>query len=226
MNNVSLVIMAKEPRIGRTKTRLCPPLTHTQASTLYEALLLDTIKLGSNLKDIDLGLAVTPSGSSVYFEPITLPTTLLIPIDCIDIGQCLLRALTHLLDMGYQKVIALNSDGPTLPADYIYESIRRLDEHDIVIGPAEDGGYYLIGLNAIHPEIFRDIEWSTNLVLTQTLKKAEELNLGVSLLPEWYDVDNEASFNRLIGELMELPAGSLPNTRRFLKDFPSRNQSE
>lgn len=208
--------MAKEPRVGSTKTRLCPPLTFEDAAQLYEALLLDTIDMGSTLEDVDLAIAVTPPESIPYFKRVA-PNTILVPIACSDIGQCLSGVLAHLLRIGYAKAIALNSDGPSLPTEYIQQAIRRLDSHDIVFGPSEDGGYYLIGLKEMSDQIFTDIEWSTSRVLSQTLEKCDNLGLQVDLLPPWYDVDTAADIERLREELSMLPDHALSHSRALLE---------
>lgn len=219
MSNPVLIIMAKEPRVGRTKTRLCPPLTPTQAAQLYEALLKDSIAFAASLSGLDLAIAVTPPEATSYFDCITPPGTLLLPVDCTDIGDCLIQVLSSLLASGYPKVLAFNTDGPTLPPDYVHTAVQLLDEHDVVLGPSEDGGYYLVGLKQLHAEIFTDIAWSTSLVLTQTLDKLARLQLKVMMLPPWYDIDTAADLVRLQAELAELTPDKLIHTRRFLAGY-------
>jgi rSAM/selenodomain-associated transferase 1 len=215
MMEPALVIMAKQPAVGRTKTRLCPPLTPAEAAALYEALLRDTIELGASLEGVRLAIAVTPPEATEDFRQISPPDTLLLPVACADIGDCLNRALNRLLAAGYPQAIAINSDGPTLPAAYVRQALARLAEVDAVLGPSEDGGYYLIGLTQLRPELFRDIEWSSERVTAQTLSRAEALGLNVALLPPWYDVDTAADLDRLRAELATLPAEALVHTRRF-----------
>jgi hypothetical protein len=89
---------------------------------------------------------------------------------------------------------------------------------DVVLGPSEDGGYYLIGLKQPHPDLFRGIAWSTDRVTTQTLVKADAMGLKVVRLPFWYDVDTAADLDRLRAELPTLPDDALPNTRRLLDE--------
>jgi rSAM/selenodomain-associated transferase 1 len=226
MNAAALIIMAKEPRVGSTKTRLCPPLRFEQAAQLYEALLLDTIDMSSSLEDIDLAIAVTPPESTSYFERVA-PNIILVPVDCQDIGQCLSKVLTHLLKMGYSKAMALNSDGPSLPIEYIQQAVSSLDGHQLVFGPSEDGGYYLVGLKEMHAQIFTGIAWSTSRVLSQTLKKCENMELKVDLLPPWYDIDTAADIERLHKELGTLPTHTLSHTRALLESsFGKRIQEE
>ena len=215
MSDPALVIMAKQPIVGRTKTRLSPPLTPAEATALYEALLLDTIELGAGLEGIQLAIAVTPPEAADTFRHIGPPGIILLPVAGADIGDCLNQVLGRLLGAGHSLAIALNSDGPTLPDAYLRQAFDRLGDADVVLGPSEDGGYYLIGLRQAQPELFQDIEWSSERVTAQTLARAEAMGLSVALLPSWYDVDTGADLERLRGELATLPAETWPHTRRF-----------
>lgn len=215
MKNPILIIIAKEPQVGTTKTRLTPPLEPSQAAGLFEALLEDTIDLVSSIEGIDLAVAVTPPESVGYFERKTPRGTIFIPVTCLDIGDCLKQVFEELFRRGYPKVLAFNSDGPSLPNAYIRQAIQLLDENDVVFGPSDDGGYYLVGLNEIHAELFRDIQWSTAQVMEQSLARAEAANLRVSLLPEWYDVDTADDLERLLGEVLRYPQDRLTHTRRY-----------
>jgi rSAM/selenodomain-associated transferase 1 len=226
MSATALVIMAKEPRVGSTKTRLCPPLKPVEATGFYEALLLDTIERTAALPGIDLAIAVTPADSTPYFTRIAPPHTILVPVDCRDIGECLYKSLDDLLGRGYSRVMALNSDGPSLPNEFILQAAERLDDHDLVFGPSDDGGYYLIGLKEVPAPIFTGIEWSTAQVLSQTLEKCAALGLGVHLLPEWYDVDTADDIERLHSELSSLPDHELVHSRAFLMDWMNRGEAQ
>ncbi len=215
MGDPVLVIMAKQPAVGQTKTRLCPPLTLAEAAALYEAMLRDTIGLVAGLEGVRLAIAVTPPEATDAFRRISPPDAILLSVAGADIGDCLSQVLGRLLTDGHSQAIALNSDGPTLPAAYLRQAIARLDDADVVLGPSEDGGYYLIGLTQPQPELFQGIEWSTEQVTTQTVARAEAMGLSVALLPPWYDVDTAADLDRLWAELATLPAEALPHTRRF-----------
>ena len=212
----ALVIMAKEPAVGRTKTRLCPPLTPARAAQLYEALLRDTIHLAAGLDGVQLAVALTPPEATAQFERWSPPGTTLLPVSGVDIGECLDRVFFSLLAAGHSGVMALNSDGPTLPPAHLDQALAQLDQADVVLGPGEDGGYYLVGLRAPHPRLFYEIDWSTERVLPQTLARAESLGLSVALLPPWYDVDTAPDLERLRAEVETLPPRAVPHTRRFL----------
>lgn len=216
MKPAALVIMAKQPQVGRTKTRLTPPLRPEQAAGLYEALLRDTIDLVAGLEAVDLAVAITPAAAQPYFERITPPATWLLPVQGADIGVCLQQALGGLLDRGYSRALALNADGPTLPRAYLRQALDLLEDNELVLGPGDDGGYYLIGLKKLHRPLFRDIAWSTPQVLPQTRQRAAELGLQTALTPQWYDVDTLEDLRHLLAELPSLPPDRLAHTRAFL----------
>jgi len=180
--------------------------------------LFDTLESTGILPNIDLAIAITPPESQEYFERILPPGTLMLPVTCADIGDCLNQVLTRLLGRGYKKAIALNGDGPSLPGEYIQQAFNQLDEHDLVFGPAEDGGYYLVGLKASTPEIFGGIDWSTPKVLEQSLAKCESLGLRAGLTPTWYDVDTVEDVDRLREELGTLPQDRLIHSRRYFDE--------
>ena len=205
--------------MGRTKTRLCPPLTPEQAAALYEALLRDTIHLAAGWEGVQLAIAVTPPEATDLFERWSPPGTILLPVTGVDIGHCLDQVLGRLLARGHAQAMALNSDGPTLPAGYLRQAVACLARADVVLGPGEDGGYYLIGLKKPHPDLFRGIDWSTERVTAQTLARAEALGLAVALLPAWYDVDTASDLERLRAEIAALPDDAVPHTRHFLDQY-------
>lgn len=212
--------MAKQPRSGYTKTRLCPPFSPQQAAEFYAALLLDTLALAGSLSEARLAVSFTPAASRAYFEQVAPPGTLLFPVEGADIGECLAQTMEHLFSAGYRQVIALNSDGPSLPREYLLHALGLLQDHDIVVGPGEDGGYYLIGLNRFRAELFRQISWSTADVLSQTLARAAALSLHVALTPSWYDVDTAHEAARLASDLDHIPPGQLTRTRKFFAANP------
>jgi rSAM/selenodomain-associated transferase 1 len=215
MKKPVLIIIAKEPQVGTTKTRLTPPLEPAQAAELFEALLEDTIDLAASIEEIDLAVAVTPPESTPYFESKTPEGTLLIPVTCADIGDCLKQVFAELFKRAYPKVLAFNSDGPSLPREYIHQAVELLDTKDVVFGPSDDGGYYLVGMKELHGELFSDIQWSTPLVMEQSLIRADAEKLRIALLPEWYDVDTAGDLERLLREVQHYPQERLQHTRRY-----------
>jgi rSAM/selenodomain-associated transferase 1 len=219
MNENALVIMAKEPKVGSTKTRMTPSLTLEEAARLYEVLLWDTIALVAGIKNVDLAITVTPPESEAYFKRVAPTDTILIPVECENLGQCLSSSLSCLLEMKYKKVFALNGDGPSLPADFIQQAIQKLEDHDLVLGPTYDGGYYLVGFKELLPEIFEDISWSTDRVLAQSLQQARQQGRSIHQLPIWYDVDDVDDLEKLQAEMQNLPPDSLKHTRKYLEQW-------
>jgi hypothetical protein len=213
----AIAIMAKQPLPGKTKTRLCPPLSIEQSVELSEALLRDTIALVDIIPGADLALAISPPQAQPYFAQLVPDGRLLMPVSGANIGRCLHKTLEALLAMGYSKALALNADGPTLPPEYLQQAIESLDRYELVFGPAIDGGYYLVGLTRPQPVLFKGIAWSTRQVLGQSLQRAKQAGLRTALIPEWYDVDNFEDLQRLQVELAELPASSLVHLRRWFE---------
>jgi uncharacterized protein len=220
------VVMAKQPRVGYAKTRLCPPLAFFEAASLYEALLKDTLALVAGLQGVALAIAVTPPAALAYFETFAPPGARLLPIAGRDIGDCLVQAFETLFSLGCRRVLALDSDSPSVPLGYISQALGALDRRDLVLGPALDGGYYLVGMGRLHRPLFEDIAWSTGQVLAQTLSRAADLGLSVSQSPPWYDVDTPSDLVRLSAELSSLPLDRMPYTRQFFASFDLRRLSD
>lgn len=209
--------MAKRPTPGGTKTRLVPPLSPEQAAALYECFLRDTLDLARQVPDVQPAVAYTPARARAYFASLA-PDFDYIQQKGPDLGARLDNALTYHLGLGYQRVVMINSDGPTLPLAYLVDAFERLrGETDVVVGPADDGGYYLIGLKQPAPRLLREVRMSTPYVTIDTLALALEEGLRVALLPNWYDVDDATSLARLAVELSDAPPEVAPHTRAFLK---------
>ena len=207
-------VMAKAPQPGRSKTRLCPPLRHDQAAALSAAFLRDiseNIVAASREVPTQGLMAYAPAGSVGQFDGHLAPGTGFVladgmidtPPGVVGFGRCLLHAVEGIFAAGYGAACLLNSDSPTLPTAFLARAARiLLTEGDrVVIGPAEDGGYYLLGMNAPHARLFANIAWSTDSVAEATRARAKALGLEVVELPLWYDVDDAASLDRLIQEL-------------------------
>jgi rSAM/selenodomain-associated transferase 1 len=216
----ALIVVAKQPVPGRTKTRLCPPCTPEEAAALYECLLLDTLTLMNRIKMADLVLAYAPPSAREYFRRLVPNAFRLIPQEGADLGERLVNALDHCFNLGYGRVAIMNSDGPTLPAAFLEEAFSGLDTADVTLGVGHDGGYYLIGMRCLHAELFQGITWSTSQVIPQTLQICQDLGLSVHQLPAWYDVDVHDDLERLRRDLARQPA-SAPRTWAFLQDWES-----
>ena len=219
----ALIVVAKRPAPGETKTRLAPPLSPEQAAALYECFLRDTLDLMRQIPDVQRVVAYLPAHAERYFSDLA-PDFEHIPQQGPELGARLDNALTHLLRQGYQRVVIMNSDGPTLPSPCLTAAFERLTEGaDVVLGPCDDGGYYLIGIKRPVPRLLREVQMSTPNVTRDTLKLAVEEGLRVELLPVWYDVDSAVSLTRLARELLEAPFETARHTRAFLEEHPELN---
>lgn len=206
-------VMAKAPQAGRSKTRLCPPLHHEQAAAMSAAFLRDiteNIALAGRQTPIAGIIAYAPHGLEHLFDGHFADGTALLladgtpdmPNDVAGFGRCLLHAVQAMLARGHNAACVLNSDSPTLPTAYLVRAAEALAAPGdrCVLGPAEDGGYYLLGLKAAHARMFADIAWSSETVAEATRARAAELGLDMVELPVWYDVDDRSSLARLLQE--------------------------
>jgi rSAM/selenodomain-associated transferase 1 len=214
----ALLVMAKEPLVGRTKTRLSPPLSGQEAADLYRCFLLDTLELMQRVECAQPIVAYHPDEAEPFFRRFAPPGFDFVPQLGADLGERLDNVLTYCLQNGYRQAVVTDSDSPTLPVAYLEQAFRELDdpEVDVVLGPCDDGGYYLIGLKAPCSALFRGIAMSTSTVATDTIERAEEYGLRVACLPRWYDVDTYEDLARLIEELACQPDHIAQHTRTFL----------
>jgi rSAM/selenodomain-associated transferase 1 len=215
----AIAVMAKAPQPGRCKTRLIPPLTPEQAAALSGAFLRDiteNLSLAGQAIPIQGFIAYAPAGLEPLFSGHLAAGTKLVLADgepvtadgVAGFGRALLHAVQALLAQGYASVCLLNSDSPTLPTACLSQAAALLAAPGdrVVLGPADDGGYYLIGMRAAHAALFADIAWSTERVADQTRERARSIGLELVELPAWYDVDDAAALRRLHAEL-DTPAG-------------------
>jgi uncharacterized protein len=203
-----IAVMAKASIPGRTKTRLVPPLTFEEAAQCNTAFLrdiADNILAASAEVSIAGYVAFGPPRSRRFFQE-HLPEEIgLIEAWYPNFGDCLFCAIAQLVERGHRAAVVLNSDSPTLPTSLLVETAHVLARPGdrAVLGPALDGGYYLLGLKAKHHRLFQDIAWSTERVAQQTLERAAEQKLPVHILPTWYDVDDVAGLKMLRAELFD-----------------------
>jgi rSAM/selenodomain-associated transferase 1 len=208
-----VIMLAKEPAPGRAKSRLAADVGQTRAARLCDAFVRDTLEFAAH-RSRCLYVAASPAASLPYFRALTSDARCFAQSDG-DLGARLLSALQTALRDGAQRPVLIGSDSPTLPSHLLSVAHRALRSHDVVLGPAEDGGYYLIGMNLPHRELFGGIDWSTDRVLAQTLDRARAAGLDVFLLPHWYDVDDGRDLERLAGDPL-----LRTHTRRALRASP------
>lgn len=227
----ALAVMTKAPRAGEVKTRLVPPLTPDQAAELNKCFLYDTVTAISSAisNNNACGIAVyTPIGTELAYADILPSNFSLLPQRGDQFGERLYFAALDLLKCGFQSVCLIDSDSPTVPAENFAQAVKLLQQPGdrTVLGPCDDGGYYLIGLKKAQRELFERIDWSTERVLVQTRQRAREIGLEVKLLPAGYDVDDEASLRRLCKELLAdtALADIAPHTRKFLRQLTAQKR--
>jgi rSAM/selenodomain-associated transferase 1 len=211
----ALLVIAKRPAPGQTKTRLSPPLLPEQAASLYECFLRDTLDVARAVPGVTRLAHYAPDLAAGYFAQLA-PDFWLRPQVGESLGPRLDQVLTRCLSEGFERAVIMDSDSPTLPAAYVAQAFTVLDGADVVLGPCEDGGYYLIGLKRPQPRLLREVQMSTPHVLPDTLMLAEQMGLRVALLPAWYDVDTAQELERLRVDLAALDKRAAPHTRAFL----------
>jgi len=212
----TLLVVAKQPAPGQTKTRLCPPLTHDQAAELYDCFLRDTLSIMRVVPDVRRVIGYLPEDAQGYFRQLA-PDMELSPQHGASLGERLDHLLTEALLGGSRRAVVMDSDSPTLPSAYLRQAFDDLAKADVVLGPTRDGGYYLIGVKQPQPGLLREVQMSTPRVLADTLALAEASGLSVSLLPAWYDVDTIGDLHQLDGEIAGLSVnGRAVATRRWL----------
>jgi len=221
-------VMAKTPRAGYSKTRLCPPLTPEQAATLSAAFLRDTtenVVAAARVTRITGYVAYAPLGAEAALRPHLAPGTPCVPADgnvpvppgVEGFGRCLLHATRELFARGHAAACVLSSDTPTLPTAALAQAAELLlkgDDRRVVLGACDDGGYYLLGMRTLHANLFADITWSTDTVADATRDRAAALGLDLLGLPPWYDVDDAASLARLLEDAEGYAA---PCTREVIR---------
>lgn len=195
-----LMIVVKEPVAGQVKTRLAAGVGGAHALALYQAFVVDTIATARTVPGADLGLVCWPPSAQAYFRSLC-PHAVLFPQHGADLGERLLNAFEQAHAAGYEQCVVMSSDSPNVPAAYLGRAFELLDDAAVVVGPCEDGGYYLIGMHVPQPVLFENIAWSTDVVYQQTVERASQAGLSLATLPWWYDIDTVADFNRLRADL-------------------------
>ncbi|MFO0563509.1 MAG: TIGR04282 family arsenosugar biosynthesis glycosyltransferase [Polyangiales bacterium] len=216
----AVVLFAKEPSPERSKTRLAPSLSAEQRRSLAEAMLDDKIAQVSAIDAIKPVLAWDPLDAEARMRARCSDRWALVSQGGGTLGERLSRVCDALFHTGFSAVILIGSDSPTMPPERITRALALLEARPVVIGPADDGGYYLLGLATRAPSLFEDIEWSTERVFEQTLAKIHAENLAYEALPSQYDVDVPEDLARLQSELESESARALaPRTARVMDEI-------
>lgn len=236
MNTIAVAIVCKTPETGSSKTRLSPPLLPEECAALSACFIEDLARTIDRLVD-DGGVTgyalYTPVGSEGALRRLLPERFAIHPQRGDGFGERLLYGAEDLLAR-HVGVVLLNSDSPTMPLSILRATVAALRAgENVVLSPASDGGYTLIGLSHPHARLFEDIPWSTSAVHRLTVERAAEIGLPVVDVAGWYDVDDAASLRTLEeeftgrspasaeGAAVEGPDDHAPATRRFLQ---RRNQ--
>ncbi len=199
-------IICKAPQPGRTKTRLAATVGETAAAELSSCFLRDVAAAIEAMPE-QLGRrgygVYAPAGAEAVLKQLFPPTFGLLLQADDEFGNVLFGALRDLLAADHDCVLLVNGDSPTLPTSFLVKAIDLLRQPGdrMVLGPAADGGYYLIGLKHPHRHLFTDIAWGTETVARRTLDRAAEIHLATVQLPEWYDIDDAETLGWLRAEL-------------------------
>lgn len=220
--NRTLVIMAKAPRPGAVKTRLTVNLSPQQAAGLYTCLLNDTIALAQSLNQVETAILCPESDA----DDLSRSVEASVPI-VAQKGKGLAAALTsvfaHFTKSGCQRVIAFNSDSPHLSPSALERAFAVLESFDLVVGPTQDGGYYLVGAKASHQALFENDGMSTASALETLMMRARNRQLSIGLVDPFYDVDETSDLARLAEELRLAPERA-PRTASWLKEWKGASE--
>jgi uncharacterized protein len=219
-----LVIMAKAPKLGAVKTRLIPRLSAHAVTALYRCLLEDTLELVRSLGDVEIAIMCPDSDVNQMAQLAGSEVSVV-----AQKGEGLAAGLTSVFvrfSEGHQRrIIAFNSDSPHLPRSVLEDAFEILTGHDLVVGPTNDGGYYLVGAKASHPALFANDGMGTSTALERLLTHARALELSVDFADAFYDIDVAEDLTRLAEELRLAPARA-PRTARWLAAAESRTRGE
>jgi uncharacterized protein len=229
VSSAAIGIICKAPQPGRAKTRLATAIGAVDASELSACFLRDVAAaieaVPETLGRCGYGVYAPAGAEDIMRQLLPAGFGLLLQAGD-DLGHVLIGAARKLL-AEHDCVLLINGDSPTLPSRLLIQGIEALREPGdrMVLGPASDGGYYLIGLKHPHPQLFTDIAWGTDTVARSTCERAAAIGLATTLLPEWYDVDDIETLGWLKDELAGRSTrfragGPAPASRAFLNIAP------
>jgi rSAM/selenodomain-associated transferase 1 len=193
-----VIVIAKDPRSGDAKTRLAADVGTERALALCDAFVRDSIDLAGN-QARRLYIACSPAGATGVFDTLTPGARCFAQPDA-GFGQRLLHAFETAIRDGARHPVLIGTDSPTLPEHLLEVAHRALAKHDVVLAPADDGGYYMIGMTTANAALFEGKDRSAERVLAQTLRRARAAALSVFMLPPWYDVDTAGDLDRLASD--------------------------
>lgn len=211
-------VMARAPSSGG-KSRLASHLSGTRLCALRQALLVDTIETIDAVPDVAAVLFFTPAEREAEIRALSPPAWRCVAQTGGDLGERMRAALEYMLQTpGCEAAVLVGTDIPLLAADHIGDARDALATSGVVLGPADDGGYYLIGMRTVHTELFDGVEWGTASVLTDTLRAADRAGIEARLIRAAYDVDTVDDLHRLERDLQAAPPGLAPRVRAWFSE--------
>ncbi len=213
----TLVIMAKAPRPGMVKTRMAQRIPVNAVTELYRCLLDDTVALAHSLDGVEVAI-MCPASDVEELTRFAQGAVHVVAQKGEGLAAGLTSVFAHFTARGAGRVVAFNSDSPHLPASILWSAFETLADHDLVVGPTNDGGYYLVGAKAAHPALFEGDGMGTQSALEALLARARGLQLSVGLTDPFYDIDLEGDLARLAAELQNVPTRA-PRTARWLAEW-------
>ena len=196
----TLIIFTKYPRPGLVKTRLIPVLGEIGAANLQQWMTAETLQKMQSLSQDDIDIYIYFTGSSDRAMQEMFGDFNYCHQCTGNLGERMFSAFSDLLGKVSTQVILIGCDCPDLTPNFIRQGFEQLNDRDLVLGKAADGGYYLIGLKQVIPQLFQEISWGSDLVLSQTSKIAEKLSLSIAYLPILHDIDRPEDLNLLASE--------------------------
>ncbi|MHA2426151.1 MAG: TIGR04282 family arsenosugar biosynthesis glycosyltransferase [Candidatus Thorarchaeota archaeon] len=215
-----IFIVMKYPEKGEVKSRLAKSIGEDSATNLYRAFIQDTIDTVESL-EFPFHLAISPPDAQEQFTRFLGFGYNFFPQRGANLGERLRNGFHTMFDAGYTQVIALASDCPDLPAHLLKEAFSCFQSHDVVLGPAPDGGYYLIGFSkdTFIPEAFDSLSWSTDTVLQETLARIKPFSERIHLLSEWQDIDTKNDLREFYNT-HQLQTSTALRSMTFLRSHP------
>ena len=207
MSTTALLVFGKEVRAGTVKTRLHDRLSPKEAAGLYQAFVRDTARLARS--------AGVPIRWYVAGKAAEAPAGDLFEQRGDSLGERLESAFRETAEAGFEGAVVIGTDSPNLPSELLGDALEAVQRPGAVIGPAFDGGYYLLGLQQVDPSFFKTIRYSRPTVFLETKRALDAAGAEVHVLPEWYDVDDSEDLDRLAGDLRQRPDAA-PHTHEAL----------
>ena len=219
-NDNAVILFARDPVLGHVKTRLSSSLDDETILRLYTCFVEDSLEKIRRVDNADCFVGVFPENYSGFFDGIVSSDMKIFEQQGNDLGEKMRSAFADRFKEGYEKVVIIGSDSPSLPKCYIDKAFAT--SKDLVLGPSADGGYYLIAMTGKVFEVFTGVAWGTEKVLEETLKKVKDANISLELLPVWYDVDLPEDLKFLKTHLALIALSGLDesvNTKKFIDEL-------